>query len=255
VTDSTPPSGVHHRRFMPLLMSLVIVLAASPLFEDLVGSISVGILNSLVLLTGVWAMTRMRWLTWLVAAAGAIALILLWLLRTEVLAAPVWYVLTHVSFVAYLAIIGGYTLYCVMRADAVTGDTIRGAICVYLLIGVGFGVMYSLAELEDANAFAVPAGLVTYVDDKLRAHTSGPESIGGSWYMYFSFTTLTTLGYGDITPVSPLARTLAMLEAVIGPLYLAILVARLVAMHTSVRADRAARLRLHRESTGTPPHP
>ena len=54
---------------------------------------------------------------------------------------------------------------------------------------------------------------------------------GGTDYVYFSFVTLTTLGYGDITPLTPVAQTLAWLEAVVGQLYLAILVARLVGLH------------------------
>ena len=101
----------------------------------------------------------------------------------------------------------------VMIASEATAGTLWRAVSGYLLVGLAWAALYRLVVLSDVNA--LPALL-----DKSR------------WdYVYFSFTTLTTLGYGDIAPASALARSLAMLEAVIGPLYLTILVARLVALY------------------------
>ena len=100
----------------------------------------------------------------------------------------------------------------------VTQDTILGAVSIYLLIAVVFALLYRILEMFDPNAL-------------YYAHPYGNRELADFDTLYFSFVTLTTLGYGDITPVTPYARTLAMLESVLGILYLATLVSRLVAAH------------------------
>jgi len=101
----------------------------------------------------------------------------------------------------------------------VTGHRIRGAILVYLLLGGIWALLYQLVALTIPHAFRLPEDMA-----------------GGNIYAlqrllpYFSFITLTTTGYGDITPVHPLARTLTMLEALVGQLYPAITLARLVSL-------------------------
>ncbi len=112
---------------------------------------------------------------------------------------------------------------CVILADVVAGrqvdgNRIVGAICVYLLIGMTFGFAYLLLH---AAGEPVVAGL-----DPAQA------SFAAS-YLYFSFSTLTTLGYGDLAPEGRFAQLLAPTEAVIGQIYLTILVARLVGLHIS----------------------
>jgi len=94
-------------------------------------------------------------------------------------------------------------------------DRVFAALDTYLLVGLIFGVAYSLLDQAWPGSFAKP------LDTDL-----GLE--GG---VYFSFVTLATLGYGDVVPVSDVARGLAILESVAGQLYLAVLVARLVALY------------------------
>lgn len=100
----------------------------------------------------------------------------------------------------------------------VTRDTILGAVSIYLLVAVFFGLLYRMLTLADAAAL-------------YHAHQAAAGNLPDFEALYFSFVTLTTLGFGDITPVSPYARTFAMLESVVGILYLATLVSRLVAAH------------------------
>ncbi len=100
----------------------------------------------------------------------------------------------------------------------VTQDTILGAVSIYLLVAVFFGLLYRMLTLADAGAL-------------YHAHQAAAGNLPDFESLYFSFVTLTTLGFGDITPVSPYARTFAMLESVVGILYLATLVSRLVAAH------------------------
>ncbi len=93
----------------------------------------------------------------------------------------------------------------------VTDRTIAGAVCVYLIAAAAFAQIYTAIDLADPQAFA-----------------PGAEPLGGANLQYFSLVTIATLGYGDITPVSTWARTLATLETVVGQFYLVVIVARLV---------------------------
>jgi Ion channel len=99
----------------------------------------------------------------------------------------------------------------------VTSHRIRGAIVLYLNVAVGFGAVYELAASLLPNAFAGQL-----------SGTSPPELRAG--LLYFSFTTLTTAGYRDITPIQPFVRSLANLESVMGELYPATLLARIVTL-------------------------
>jgi hypothetical protein len=125
-------------------------------------------------------------------------------------------------FVAFFSFMGMIILRDVMRAEVITWDRIQGAVCAYLLIGVAWGVLYTWVGLRDPAAFS-------------GAIEVGTQS--GEPMIYFSFVTLTTLGYGDITPVSQTARTLAWLEAAFGQIYLVVLVAHLVSRQ-SIRSSR-----------------
>ena len=107
----------------------------------------------------------------------------------------------------------------VLRTGAVTANKIYGALCVYLLIGLTWGFMFLTLEGVQPGSFLVG-----------QARSSGIEKDPAT-LVYFSFVTLSTVGYGDITPLSPPARSLAFMEAIIGQIYLAVLVARLVGLH------------------------
>jgi hypothetical protein len=112
----------------------------------------------------------------------------------------------------------------VFKGKEITRNKIAAALCVYLLLGTGWSAVYSLLETVD------PGSLVSSRDETIVKD----EDLGKREdFNYFSFVTLTTLGYGDITPVTRPARTLAMLEAIVGQLYLAVLIARLVGLHTA----------------------
>lgn len=101
-----------------------------------------------------------------------------------------------------------------VRSD-VSGELIAGAVAVYLLLGAIFAYLFALVETVTPGSF-------------LDAHSQALN------FHYYSMVTLTTLGYGDIVPVTPVARGLGAFEAVLGQLYLTVLIARLVGMHISV---------------------
>jgi hypothetical protein len=116
------------------------------------------------------------------------------------------------------------------REREVSLDTISGGICVYLLLGVGWALGYALVEVEAPGSFAMggealpPPSFV--LDD------------GGAWlwsFIYLSFVTLTTLGYGDLTPLTRVTQMLTSAEAIFGQLFIAVFIARLVGLYAAGR--------------------
>lgn len=94
-----------------------------------------------------------------------------------------------------------------------------GAICIYLLIGLAYGFVYSMVEMLHPGSFE-------------HIHPVLGKSLSEFDFFYFSFITLTTVGYGDVAVLTPYARSIVILESITGIFYLAILVARLIAMRT-----------------------
>ena len=129
-----------------------------------------------------------------------------------------------ITFILYL-----FTLYVLVRhvlsREKVTAETLYGAAAVYLLFGVTWALAYTLLEqLQPGSFYFDPArnidGAIHFFD-----------------FIYGSFVTLTTLGYGEMTPVSSAARSLAIVQSVGGVLYIAFLVGRLVGMYSQGATD------------------
>jgi len=123
-----------------------------------------------------------------------------------------------VLFFAY-AVVG--ILRIIAKSEKVTRETIFAAVVAYLLIALMWAFLYMILERVSPGSFSFPEA--------------------GSWgqpmrFEYLSFVTITTLGFGDITPVTDKASALVMIEAVVGQIYLVVLVAWLVGMHVSRRS-------------------
>ena len=123
-------------------------------------------------------------------------------------------VLKIIFHTCLIFIIGGYFY----KYESVSRNTISAALICYILLVLLWSDLYFLVELKFPNSFTI-------------AHEAIKAS--PSILSYFSFVTITTLGYGDISPVSDQARNLAVFEAFIGQMYVAVLIARLVAIHTA----------------------
>ena len=96
-----------------------------------------------------------------------------------------------------------------------------GAICVYLLIGLTWATVYSAIERIEPQSF-------DFNNHRTTTTSSGQTYTAFSQQVYFSFVTMSTLGYGDVTPRTPLGETATWIQSVVGQLYIAILIARLV---------------------------
>jgi hypothetical protein len=177
---------------------------------------------SLLLASGVAIAWGKAWLFGLAAFVASATLAVRWMtFFTPTFALQVW---TGIWSISAILVISMILLVQVFRAGPVNAYRLMGAIAVFLLFGVGWSHAYHLTALLHPGSFNEPAGEVPSVLD----------------WAYFSFITLTTVGYGDITPVKPIARTLAMGEALTGQLYLAVLVARLVAMEVISWQEKSA---------------
>ena len=138
----------------------------------------------------------------------------------------------HVMTAIFLAVTAVLILRFVMTHD-ITADSVVAAICAYLLIGVVIGHLCFIVETLNPGAFRA--------SDELTAEIANPDS-RAALLMYYSFSTLTTTGYGDIVPNRPMTRTMAWLEAATGQLYLAVLIAGVVSMRVSQKVAKGPTL-------------
>ena len=200
-----------------LIFTLAYLFVVCALGDFTFGGLVGRLLFSLIIVTGVLATFRQRWLFFLVIALALAGLILGWL---EYLY-RVW-TLTMANVMVgmlFLVLLLATLIVQVFRAGSVTAHKIRGAIVVYLLLGGMWSFFYFIVALVAPHAFHWPEGFAANDWQALQQMLT-----------YFSFITLTTTGYGDITPAIPLTRTLAMFEALAGQLYLVITLARLVSL-------------------------
>ncbi|MCI5064765.1 ion channel [bacterium] len=213
-------------RFSSLLFSMVLVMFCSPfLLHGTVSSlIRAALICYLLTAAALAASTRSAHLRAIISLAilGLCSQIAL-----TVSPSPLTFTLFTSISTVFLAFISILLFLQVFQTEEVTSDSLFGAICVYLLIGITFCFLYSLIE------FAIPGSFSFTREIDRTTVLSSPEEIqnGISTFFYYSFVTLTTLGYGDITPLSPIARNISILESIAGQFYLTILVARLVALH------------------------
>ena len=206
-------------RHLWLLISILLLFAVVPFAVTLRhGPLVMDIVATAILVAGTYALSERKYLFVVaivlsVISVIAAALVLLFPHRWAV-------ILQHGCVVVLITFFSVSILGYVLGSGSVTIDRIFAAICVYTLIGFGWAFAYALLEEIVPGSFTAlhDKGPTDYV-----AHILGLR--------YFSFMTLTTVGYGDIIPRSQAARTMAAIEAVMGQIYLAVLVARLVGLH------------------------
>lgn len=203
------------------LLFVALFVVPSTVTVGPVGAFIADLVFSLLLIAGVASLSERRWIRLMLSVVAAAALLVRWAGRFMPSAvlneANAWSDLAAASLFCFLV------LTQVFRRGPVTRHRIEGAVAAYLLLGLAWASAYELVSLRHSGAFAAPAGATA---------GAGPQ------WLYYSFVTLTTMGYGDITPVHPAARSLAVVEALVGQLYPAILLARLVSLEVESRSAR-----------------
>ena len=200
------------------LLALLIIdgFVLAPLLEsEQAPRVVAPVVFSLIIVSGIAVTFRSRVTTALIGALAAVSLAVRW--ANHVHPNDTLALADALLTLAFLLMLVAVLLVQVFRAGPVTLHRVQGAIAVYLLLAYGWAMVYELVAMGDPAAFSFPATGIGL--QRLFARL-----------LYFSTVTLTTVGYGDITPVSPVARSLATLEALTGQLFPAILLARLVSM-------------------------
>jgi len=211
-----------------LLGGLFLVMAVFPFLPDrgVLQSFLSGFIT-LVLLGLVFAILHRPRLRWIVGLLAAGAVGMRWV-GDYVVFSPAVLVAQKVLGAAAVALSGGTILADVVRAERVTPAKISGALSVYLLLGYFWSIVFTILETLQPGSFNLALG---------GAEAAGSRAEIFKQLLYYSYITLSTLGYGDITPLSAGARSLAALEALTGQIYLAVLVARLVGLQISQRGS------------------
>jgi hypothetical protein len=199
-------------RFAWLFCSLLLTIGVSPVLEALLPFNPLELFLAVNLVAAIASAAHERWIRALVVLGVASLLVrglavALGVAALQPISQLAWLLTTLLAVAA--------TARHAVRAGTVDTEHLFAALDTYLLVGLLFGVGYSVLDLVAPASFGSP------VESDLSL-TRG---------VYFSFVTLATLGYGDIVPASGIAKGIAILEAVAGQLYLAVLVARLVTLY------------------------
>ncbi|UFS70656.1 potassium channel family protein [Geomonas sp. RF6] len=199
------------------LLFLFLSLLLGPFLDRLPSRPINSLVFTLVMVAGVAKISRCVELRFLAGGAALVAIMLRWL--THLIPSPAlerWSSWASLIFMAVLTCV--VLMQVFMEERQVTAHLIRGAIAAYLLFGITWSILYTLLDQTIPGAFTmnVPAG----AERQER-------------FVYFSFVTLTTVGYGDITPSHDISRMFAVAEALVGQLYPATLLARLVSLEAS----------------------
>jgi len=215
------PAGIRRRwRFAVVLAASLLLAVAQPLFSGLLGDEgSFDVFFSLLIAVVVLLVIENREQRRIAIFLGLIAFLGIWI-GHGIDGPASRSVLVEAHLIA--AGVLGFALYGILRATLLnhaSGDALFGAVCGYLLLGIIWSVLYSAVETAFPGSFHFPSP----ADAGAAAARPSRGTFG-----YFSFVTLATVGYGDVTPVTALARTLAWMEAIAGQFYLAVLVAGLV---------------------------
>ena len=203
-------------RFLLLLVSLLALMVLEPfLFDYIRLRFLLDIFFTIILFASIYAVSEKK-RTLLIAILLALPKLgTIWALNFTT--QPLLLLIDSICGVIFIGYIILLILTIISRQKEVTRETIYGAIVVYILIGIMWVYFYQFTDVLHPHSFSISAA---------------PDDPQKSFY-YYSFVTLTTLGYGDITPISGPARAMTTLEAILGQMYLAVTIARLVGMHIS----------------------
>jgi hypothetical protein len=215
--------NIRERQLVLLLFSILLVLVVFPYVEgSLFTDMLLNVLQTVIVVSCIVVVSTDRKHFLVAFALGCLSLFSGWVPRSQESFVP--FVMASIGAVAFYAfaivMICGY----VLEEDDVTLDRLAGALCAYMLIA------FLWAEAYDLFEYLHPYSFIAGQDKHYRQEW--PD------LLYFSFTTLTGAGSGDIAPGTPQTRSAAMLESVTGVFYVAVMIARLMGLHISNRSRR-----------------
>ncbi|MEM7007694.1 MAG: potassium channel family protein [Thermodesulfobacteriota bacterium] len=211
---------IRKKRFTYLVISLLLLIIAYPYVQgDMGGQLLLSFFTTIVMILSIIAVGDKRHHT-IIALVLSAPWFLLLLLQFPLIPVDTTQIVKDEIVFAFLLF--GYATYRIfmhiINSREVTAEILSASVCVYILIGLTFATLYYFIETFYPGSF---------IDTDGNALESGPD------FLFFSYVTLTTVGYGNIEAITNQARSLASLEALTGQLYLTIMVARLVGLHIS----------------------
>ncbi len=210
---------------MLLIFLLIFIFLLFPLGKVASVKFLTNLVFSFILITGAVAAAKSRILKRLVLVWGILAFLFIWV--RHVFPHQIVTIGTICLSLAFLVLLVFLILGQTFREGPTTSHRIMGSVAVYLLIGVIWSLAYQLTALSVPNAFIVQAPFTSSQTQTLESHL-----------FYFSFVTLTSLGFGDIVAVHPMSRMLVILEGIAGQLFPVILIARLVSLHLETKRKK-----------------
>ena len=198
------------------LYLLFISFFIAPFVDSLAVRMLTSLLYSLLMIAGVVSMSRNPAIRVAAGLLACVAITLRWL--KHFMPTPTIFTLGTLAVLVFMVMLTLVTLAKVFSKGPVTAHRVKGAVAVYLLFGMTWSLLYGLLDQTLPNAFNLPVGGDIFTPERQETLT------------YFSFITLTTLGYGDIVPVHEISRMFVVMEALCGQLYPATLLARLVSL-------------------------
>lgn len=218
-------ANITAHRFTYLLITLVVMIAVAPLLNEFTYlRITFDLALSMILIAGLFVVSQHKILPWFAALLAIPMLVSIWLRYFD----QVWPVIDlvgKVSGIFYFATIAAAIITFVFCTHRVTWELISAALVGYLLLGTMWGFCYAVIELIQSGSF------------QITQCAAGCKDAG---FFYYSFITLTTVGYGDITPLTGISRSFSMLEGIVGQCYMAVLVARLVGLHVAEAGQKSS---------------
>ena len=213
------------RGLSAFLLLLFVSLFLAPFIDSLLLRFISSLFFSLLLIAGAVNISSKPLPRLIVGTVAVAAIILRWADKfSDTPGLAVW---SAAATLLFFVLLTGAMLNRVFSSEGrVTIHQIQGAVAVYLLVGLTWSILYQLCDLTLAGAFNLPAA-TQHLDPESRQEE----------FTYFSFVTLTTLGYGDITAVHPITRMFVIFEALLGQLFPATLLARLVSLEIVHRQE------------------
>ena len=206
-------------RYSLLLLALIMLFILRPFLEGFFKvSFILDLFLSFVLFSGVFAVCQNKLHLIISTVIASLSFGVWWRLYFTV--NPALEFLSAIMGIIFFFHIAITIFVDIFRKKEATINVILGAMCAYFMIGFGWGFIYRLVELITPGSFQIATvNEITFSD-----------------YSYYSFVTLTTLGYGDITPLTHVTQMLSVFEAAIGQFYLAVLIAGLVGKYIAQKA-------------------
>jgi len=225
-----PRWGISETNLLVLLISLFLSLMVTPVLEHYFAHRALVYASvSLVLISGVFMNRKRHWLFVPSIVFVILTVSVTW--SSLVIAHSAMFVVSCILEAIVYGAFAVLLLIDILRRHLATVASVFGAICVYLLVGLAFAQLYWASERMDGESLSYAHPI------QVAAEPDSDAAAPYSQMVYFSFVTMSTLGYGDIHPITPLAQTLAWMQSVIGQFYLAALVAWLIS--AIPRQDRA----------------